>query len=80
MSGEDCCDTLLSDSSFAGGSAGKESPCNAGDLGSVAGLRRFPGGGNGNPLHYSGLHNSMDCIVYGVAESDTTEQLPLSFG
>ena len=58
---------------FPGGSAGKESLCNAGDLGSIPGLGRFPGEGKGHALQYSGLENSMDCIVCGVAESDTTE-------
>ena len=37
-----------------------------------------PGGGKGYPLQYSGLENSMDCIVHGVTELDTTEQLSLS--
>ena len=40
---------------FPGGSGGKESACSAGDLGSIPGLGRFPGGGNGNPLQYSCL-------------------------
>ena len=52
---------------FPCGSAGKESICNAGDLDSIPGLGRFPGGGNGYPLQYSGLEKSMDCIVHGVA-------------
>ena len=42
------------------GSDGKESACNAGDLGSIPGPGRSPGGGNGNPLQYSCLENSMD--------------------
>ena len=63
---------------FPGGSAGKESGCNVGDLGSTPGLGRYPGKGKGHPLQYSDLENSMDCIVHGVAESDTTEQLSLS--
>ena len=50
-------------------SAGKESACNAGDLGSILGLGRSPGEGKGYPLQYSGLENSMDCIVHGVAKS-----------
>ena len=58
---------------FSGGSASKESACNVGELGSVPGLGRSPGEGNGCPLQYSGLENSMDCIVRGVAESDTME-------
>ena len=60
-------------------SAGKESVCNAGDLGLIPELGRPPGEGKGYPLQYSGLENPMDCIVHGVAESDTTEQLSLSF-
>ena len=56
---------------FPGGSAGKESVCNVGDLGSVPGLGRSPGEGNSYPLQYSGLENSMDCIVNGVAKSQT---------
>jgi len=53
------------------GSADKESVCNAGDKGSIPGLGRFPGEGNGYPLQYSGLKNSMDCMVHGVAKSQT---------
>ena len=56
---------------FPCGSAGKESTCNAGDLGSIPGLGRCPGGGKGCSLQYSGLANFMDCIVYGVAKSQT---------
>ena len=60
---------------------GKESPCNAGDVGdsgSIPGWGRFPGGGNGNPLQYSHLRNSTDRgawkpAVHRVSESDTTE-------
>ena len=52
-------------------SAGKESTCSAGDLGSIPGLGRAPGKGKGYPLQYPGLHNSMNCIVYGVAQSWT---------
>ena len=58
-------------------SAGKESVCNTGDLGSIPGLGRSPGGGKGYPLQYSGLENSMDC-PWGCKESDTTESLSLS--
>ena len=51
---------------FPGGSAGKESTFNAGDLGfNIPGLGRSPGEGNGYPLQYSVLENSLDCIVYG---------------
>ena len=45
---------------FPGGSDGKESTCNAGDLGLTSGLRRSPGGGHGNPLQYSCLEDSID--------------------
>ena len=55
---------------FPGGSAGKVSAYSAGDPGSIQGLGRPPGEGNGNPLQYSGLENPMDCHK----ESDTTEQ------
>ena len=51
---------------FPCGSADKESACNVGDLGSIPGLGRSPGEGNGYPLQCSGLENSMDCIVHGV--------------
>ena len=51
-----------------GGSDGKESACNAGDLGLIPGLGRSPGEGKGYPLQYSGLENSTDCIVHGVAK------------
>ena len=63
---------------FLGNSAGEESACNAGDLGLIPVLRRSPGKGKGYPLQYSGLENSMDYIVHGVTESDTTERLSLS--
>ena len=56
---------------FPCGSAGKESACNAGDLGPIAGFGRSPGGEQGNPLQYSGLENSMDCTVHGVTKSRT---------
>ena len=56
---------------FPGGSAGKESICNAGDLGSIPGLGRSPGEGKGYPLQYSGLENSMKYVVHGVAKSQT---------
>ena len=54
---------------FPCGSAGKESNFNAGDLSSVPGLGRSPGEGKGYPLQYSGLENSMDCIVHGATKS-----------
>ena len=56
---------------FPDGSAGKESTCNMGDLGSIPGLGRSPGEGKGYSLQYSGLENSMDCIVYWVSKSRT---------
>ena len=56
---------------FPVGSGGKESTCNVGDLGSIPGLGRSLGEGNGYPLQYSGLENSMDCIIHGVAKSQT---------
>ena len=61
---------------FPGGSDNKESACNMGDLGSIPGLGRSPGEGNGYLLQYSGLENSMDrgawqAIVHGVTKSWT---------
>jgi len=56
---------------FPCGSANKESACNVGDLGSILGLGRSPGEGKGCPLQYSGLENSMDCIVRGLTKSWT---------
>ena len=56
---------------FPGGSAGKESACNAGDLGLIPALGQSSGEGNGYPLQYSGLENSMDCIIHGVSKSRT---------
>ena len=56
---------------FHCGSTGKESSCNAGDLGLISGLERSPGEGKGYPLQHSGLENSMDCIVHGVSKSWT---------
>ena len=61
---------------FPGGSDGKASACNAGDLGLIPGSERSPGEGNGNPLQYSCLENSMDrgawrAIVYRVAKNQT---------
>ena len=59
-----------------GRSDGKESACNAGDPGSSPGLGRSPGGGNGNPLQYSYLENSME-RPWGCKRLDMTEQLLL---
>ena len=56
---------------FPCGSAGKESTCKAGHLGSIPVLGRSPGEGKGFPLQYSGLENSMDCIVHGITKSRT---------
>ena len=64
---------------FPGDSVSKESTCNAGDPDSIPGLGRSPGEGNGNPLQYSCLENSMDMgslvdySLWGHKESDTTE-------
>ena len=55
---------------FSCGSAGKESACNMGDVGSIPGLGRSLGEGKGYPLQYSGL-NSMDIIVHGVVKRQT---------
>ena len=56
---------------FPCGSPGEESAYNAGDLGSIPELGRSPGEGKGYPLQYSGLENSMDSTVHGVAKSQT---------
>ena len=56
---------------FPDSSVGKESACNTGDMGSIPGFGRSPGEGKGYPLQYSGLENSMDCIVHGIAKSWT---------
>ena len=58
---------------FPGSSAGKEFTFSVRDLALMPGLERSLGEGKGYLLQYSGLENSMDCIVHGVAESDTTE-------
>ena len=55
------------------GSAGKESACNAGDLGSIPGLGRPSRERKGSPLQYSGLEKPMDCTVHVVAKSQTQE-------
>ena len=56
---------------FPCGSTGKVSACNVGDLSSILGLGRSPGEGKGYLLQYSGLENSTDCIVHGVAKNWT---------
>ena len=62
---------VIKDKGFHGGSDGKESACDAEDLGSIPELGRSPGEGKGYPLQYSGLENSMDYIVYRVTNSGT---------
>ena len=64
---------------FHCGSAGKESACNVGDLGSIPGLGRSPGEGKGYPLQYSGLENSMDSVVHGVAKKHDWETFTFIF-
>ena len=68
---------------FPGSTVLKNPPANAGDAreaGLIPGSGKSPGGGHGNPLQYSCLENSMDCIGHGgCKELDTTEQLSLSF-
>ena len=66
------CNTGFSDSSV-----GKESACNAGDLGLIPGLGKYSGEGKGYPLRYSGLENSMDS-PWNRKESDMSEELSLS--
>ena len=56
---------------FPCGSADKESACNVGDLGLIPTWGRSPGEGKGYPFQYSGLENTMNCIVHGVAKSQT---------
>jgi len=64
---------------FPCGSAGKESAYNAGHLGLIPEFGRSPGEGQGYPLQYSGLENSMDSIVhFGCKDLDTAESLSLS--
>ena len=80
---ERTCSDLLSTKDFPGGSEDKASACNAGDPGSIPGLGRSPGEGNGNPLQYSCLENPMDrgawwATVHGITKiwtrlSDFTE-------
>ena len=66
---------------FPGGSVGKESACNAGDLSLILGLERAPGEGNGNPFQYSCLENAhgqrnlAGCSPWDFEELDMTEQL-----
>ena len=77
-------DSFLPSLGFPGGAAGKESACNAEDLGSVSGLGRSPGGGHGNPLQYSclealrGQRSLAGCSPWGCRELDRTERLSTS--
>ena len=69
-------ESIKGDKDFPDGSMGKESACNAGDVDSIPGSGRSPGGGNGNPLQYSYLKNPMDrgvwwATVQRVAKSRT---------
>ena len=69
-------DTFIISLGFPGGSDDEESACSAGDLGSITGLGRSPGEGNGHPIQYLCLENSMDrgawwAVVHGVAKSWT---------
>ena len=64
---------------FPGGSAGKASAYNVGDPGSIPGVGRSPGEGNGNPLQYPCSENPMDREAWGRKESDTTERLHFHF-
>ena len=63
----------LHQKSFSDSSLGKESTCYTRDPGLIPGLGRPPGEGKGYPLQYSGLENSMNCIVHEVTGSDMTE-------
>ena len=65
---------ILEIEGFPGGSAGRESTCNIGDLSLITGFGRSPGEGKGYLLQYCGLENSLDCISpWGLKELDTTE-------
>ena len=77
---------------ISGGSEGKESACNTGDLGLIPGLKKSPAGGHGNSLQYSCLENPhgqslagyslwgrREATVWGAAESDTTKQLSTAY-
>ena len=70
--------------SFSGDSVGKESTCNTGDLGSMPGLGKSPGGGHGNPLQHSCLENPHEqrrlagCSPWGCTELNTTKQVSIA--
>ena len=76
--------SLISTKGLSGGSDGKDSACNAGDLGLIPGLGRSPGGGHGNPLQYSCLENphgqrsQAGYSPWGRKELDMTEQLSIA--
>ena len=68
--------TLYKIKGFSDGSVGKESACNVGDPGLISGSGRSPEEGISYPFQYSGLRNSMDCIVHGgLKESDMTDEV-----
>ena len=66
---------MLLGTGFPGGSAGKESACNAGDLDLIPGLGIFPGAGHGNPFQYSCLDNPHGQRSIQAKEMDMTERL-----
>ena len=68
--------SYIPDMSFPGGADSKESACSAGELGSIPGLGRSPGEGNGYLLQDCGRENSMDCTVHGVAKTQLSDFSP----
>ena len=64
---------------FPGNSAVKESACNVGDLGLIHGLGKFPGEGNGYPLQYSSLENSMDYTGHEILEARILDWVAIPF-
>ena len=66
-----CIHSIIVSMDFSSSSAVKESTCSARDLGMILGLRRSTGEGNGYPLQYSGLKNSMHWIAHGVTKNRT---------
>ena len=69
-------ENICFDANFPGGSDGKESACNAGDPGSIPGLERSPGEGNGTPLQYSYLENLRDSL--GGLQSMRSQELEMT--